>query len=187
VLLSILLVALQVSAASAAVHREPDSSPVLTGKVSRVIDGDTVDVVLASGLIRVRLQGIDAPERNQPGGRAAQRWLQKRLQGRVVYLEPVSQDRYDRMVAVVFDGEVDINQELVTAGYAWAYRRYMKRSNAELCSLEFAARKARIGLWSRSQSDWIAPWEWRHLKTRADPTDYSRETAGSCAAAIGKK
>jgi endonuclease YncB( thermonuclease family) len=166
VLLSILLVVLQVPAASAAVHREPDPSPVLTGKVSRVIDGDTVDVVLVSGLIRVRLHGIDAPERNQPGGRAAQRWLQKRLQGRVVDLEPVSQDRYDRMVAAVFDGEVDINRELVTAGYAWAYRRYLRRSDWQLCVAEREARAAGRGLWRLAPANRRAPWEYRHTRGR---------------------
>jgi endonuclease YncB( thermonuclease family) len=165
-LLSALFVTPQVPAATVAMHREPDPSPVLTGKVSRVIDGDTVDVLLASGLIRVRLQGIDAPERNQPGGREAQHWLQKRLQGRVVDLEPVLQDRYDRLVAVVFDGEADINRELVAAGYAWAYRRYLRRSDWPLCVAEREARAAGRGLWRLAPVNRRAPWEYRHTRGR---------------------
>src|SRR5512132_197865 len=74
---------------------------VLPGKVTRVIDGDTIDVLLSTGLIRVRLQGVDAPERDQPGGREAQQWLRRRLIDHAVQLEPISQDRYERMVAIV--------------------------------------------------------------------------------------
>jgi endonuclease YncB( thermonuclease family) len=131
--------------------------PRLQGTVTRVLDGDTIDVELASGPIRVRLNGIDAPEKNQPMGAEATLTLSKLVNSKTVLLEPFEQDKYDRMIATVYLGDRNINVEMVTLGYAWAYRRYMKSANRELCSLEFAARKAHLGIWSRPTSDWIAP------------------------------
>ena len=55
--------------------------------------------------IRVRLHGVDAPERDQPSGREASEWLRQRVQDREVLLEPVTQDRYERMVAIVYRDE----------------------------------------------------------------------------------
>src|ERR1700716_4371915 len=83
--------------------------PVLIGTVTRVVDGDTLVVQLSSGPIRVRLYGIDAPEHNQPGGREATDALSALVAGARVELEPVSQDRYGRMVAHVFRGSLDVN------------------------------------------------------------------------------
>lgn len=160
--------------------------PTLLGTVTRVLDADTADVQLSSGSIRVRFNGIDAPERNQPMGHEATAALTKLIGGKQVQVEPFQQDKYDRMIGNVFVGGVNVNEELVKQGYAWAYRKYLKRETANLCDLEDAARQARRGIWSLPASDWIAPWDWRHLKTRADPTDYSHETAALCRAAIGR-
>ena len=162
-------------------------TPRLQGTVIRVIDGNTIEVELKNGPIRVQLSGIDAPESDQPVGTEATLTLAKLIDGKVVLLEVSEQkDSYDRMIAEVHLGDRNINLEMVALGYAWADRPNMKRSTSELCSLEFAARKAHIGLWSRPVSDWIAPWEWRKLEKRSHPSDYSHETAGACAAAIGK-
>lgn len=161
--------------------------PTLPGTVTRVLDADTADIQLASGPIRVRFNGIDAPEKNQPMGQEATAALIKMIGGKQVQVEPFQQDKYDRMVGNVFVGDLNVNEELVRQGYAWAYRKYMKRENSRLCDFEDAARQAHRGVWSLPQSDWIAPWDWRHLKTRANPTDYSHETAALCRAAVGKR
>lgn len=166
-----------------AVARE--AAPVLAGKVMRVIDGDTIDVLLASGRIRVRLHGVDAPERNQPGGGASTKWLTQQLGNQAVQLEPVSQDQYERMVAVVHRDGRNINQDLVKAGHAWAYRRYMRRSERELCSMEERARRARVGLWGAKAAR--APWEFRATSGKGPFSDYSRSTAADCRKAIGKR
>ena len=158
---------------------------VLAGKVTRVIDGDTIDVLLASGPIRVRLQGIDAPERNQPGGAAATAWLTKQLRDQQVLLEPVSQDQYDRMVAVVHLQDRNINRELVQQGQAWAYRSYLRRSDAQLCEIEERARRARLGLWATSPAH--APWEYRATKGEGPFTSYARSTAEECRKASGRR
>src|SRR6187402_2566376 len=144
------------------------STALLPGKVTRVIDGDTIDVLLASGRIRVRLHGIDAPERNQAGGAAATAWLVQRVVDRPVQLEPVSQDQYGRMVAIVHDGRVSINRELVLRGHAWAYRRYLRRGDHELCAVEDTARRGRRGLWSATAH---APWEFRATSGTGPYTD----------------
>lgn len=161
-----------------------DAGPVLAGKVTRIIDGDTIDVLLSSGRIRVRLHGVDAPERNQPGGSAASAWLTQQLGNKPVQLEPVSQDQYDRMVAVVLREDRNINRELVQAGHAWAYRRYMRRSERELCALEERARRERAGLWAAAAR---APWEFRATNGKGPFTNHGKSTAADCRKAIGRR
>jgi micrococcal nuclease len=168
----------QVHAASSPDHAEA----FLAGKVTRVIDGDTIDVLLASGRIRVRLHGVDAPERDQPGGAAATSWLTEMLSNQAVLLEPVSQDQYDRMVAVVHLRDRNINRELVAAGHAWAYRQYMRRSDGELCSAEEQARQKGAGLWAEPAH---APWEFRATSGKGPFSDYRKDADASCRQAAG--
>lgn len=179
----VLLICSALGSAHAASVRS-DTAAVLTGKVTRVIDGDTIDVLLSSGLIRVRLHGVDAPERDQPGGAAATSWLAEQLPDRQVLLEPISQDQYDRMVAVVHLQDRNINRELVQTGHAWAYRQYMRRSDAGLCSLEQQARIRRSGLWAAAA---VAPWEYRATNGRGPFTSFDGSTARQCSRAIGRR
>jgi endonuclease YncB( thermonuclease family) len=86
-------------------------------------------------------------------------WLGQQLRDRQVLLEPVSQDQYERMVAVVRLEHRNINRELVSQGHAWVYRRYMRRSDRELYSLEDGARRQQAGLWAADFPH--APWEHR--------------------------
>jgi endonuclease YncB( thermonuclease family) len=174
----------QVEAGSAAARlRLPyESSPVLPGKVSRITDGDTIQVTLGSGPITVRLASIDAPERGQPGGRDATAALKARLQGRQVGLEVLEQrDGFDRAVAIVWLGDENVNEWLVRQGHAWAFRgRYLH--DARYCVLERAARADRAGLWGRAERNY-APWEWRHVRPGQYDRlkDYERETVEECA------
>jgi micrococcal nuclease len=142
-------------------------------------------VLLASGPIRVRLHGIDAPESDQQGGSAATAWLAKQLRDQQVLLEPVSQDQYERMVAVVHLRDRNINRELVQQGHAWAYRSYLRRSDAELCEIEARARRARLGLWATSPAR--APWEYRATAGKGPFTSYGKSTAEECRKAIGRQ
>jgi endonuclease YncB( thermonuclease family) len=156
---------------------------VLSGKVTRIVDGDTLDVLLGSGRIRVRLHGIDAPERDQPGGREARRWLQRRLIDHSVQLQPVSQDRYERMVAIVQAGGSVVNEELLQAGHAWAYRHYLRRADHSYCDMEERARRARLGLWAGAKPH--APWQYRQTRGNGPFADFTHETARSCRRAAG--
>lgn len=156
--------------------------PVLIGTVTHVFDGDSMVVQLDSGPVTVRLDSIDTPEHDQPWGRQAAAALAGRVDGQRVALEVVTQDRYDRLVAVVFYGEQNVNAWLVERGDAWAYRRYL--GDDEYCVWEDAARAARRGLWSLPSTDWRAPWEWRARQRgqAAAFTDYSGESAADCIA-----
>lgn len=156
-------------------------TPRLPGTVKRVIDGDTLEVLLTSGPIRVRLYGVDAPERNQPGGTEATRALTTLVDGKRVQIEPQNQDRYNRMVGVVYLGNRDINGAMIERGHAWAYRRYLRRSETQYCKLEQSARSRQLGVWAGQA---VAPWRWR---TRERSAQNVAETAATCAAALGRR
>lgn len=158
----------------------------LPGRVTRIVDADTIEVRLATGSMRVRLHAIDAPELDQPWGPEATQALSKMILGKQVALEPFEQDRYDRLVATVFVGGVDVNADLVRLGHAWAFRPEMTTADTQLCDLEGQARAARRGLWSLALDQVEAPWEWRRTTTLKSITDYSTQTAADCIAAIGE-
>lgn len=127
-----------------------------TAKVIKIADGDTITVMLPDcRKIRVRLYGIDCPEKKQPYGRVATRFTADRVGNREVEITSMGHDRYGRMVAIVDD----LNEALMAAGLAWVYPRYCK---APLCEnwkrIEARAREAKSGLWGDTH---IPPWEWR--------------------------
>jgi endonuclease YncB( thermonuclease family) len=162
-----------------------DATPTLAGRVLRVIDGDSLQVQLSSGPMEVRLHAVDTPEYNQPGGREAARALGQRLpRGTAVFIEPVEQDRYARMVAVVYLGDENVNLWLVAQGHAWVYRQYT--SERDYCVLEDEARTARRGLWSRPAPDWVAPWDWRRRQRDGsfNPPARAAETLATCLQAL---
>ena len=167
-----------------------EPAAVLQGVVVGVVDGDTADVRLASGMIRVRFHAIDAPESGQPHGKSAKAALSKLIYGREVQVEPIEQDRYDRLVARLWLEEPgraarDINAEMVKSGHAWTYRRYA--DDPAYCAYEKAARDLGRGLWRLPTDQWVAPWEWRRRKSLGGRfTDYSQETVAACVAALGR-
>ncbi|MDR1656381.1 MAG: thermonuclease family protein [Deltaproteobacteria bacterium] len=132
------------------------------GKVERVIDGDTISVLTTDyERIRIRLYGIDAPEKKQNGGAESSRALSKLIDGRQVQVEVEDVDRYNRLVALVtFKGSL-INLKLVEDGQAWVYDRYCIRQYVcqKFKEAEKRARQAGVGLW-RDQNA-IAPWDYR--------------------------
>ena len=145
-----------------------------TAKVLRVVDGDTVHVVNKAGKkFKVRLTGIDAPEKNQPYGLASTFKLTEMLINKWVLLKSkpndgnlYSIDRYNRVLAKVILDERDINLAQVSSGYAWHFKRYQKQQSLidrELYSqAELYAKKNELGLWSEKKP--IAPWKWRKIK-----------------------
>lgn len=163
----------------------PENQAVLVGHVTKVVDGDTLDVQLSSGLIRVRLHGIDAPEKTQPHGNVATATLSTLVLNKQVQIEPFEQDRYERLIGIIYIDDLNVNAELVSRGHAWAFRRYMRKADAALCKLEADARSAKRGLWSARSDEIEAPWEWRNKKLKL-VTDFSTETESDCVAAIGQ-
>ena len=180
---------LLLSLASAA--GEPPKSPApMPATVTKVNDGDSIEVRFATGAGRVRLSAIDSPEHDQPYGPESSVALKSLLPvGSAVELEIVTQDQFRRIVAIVWlvDGGVrmNVNERMLRDGQAWAYRRYMR--DARFCDLEADARAAKRGLWAQPVGDWIYPPEWRLLKNgeiRALPTPYL-ETRETCVAVLG--
>jgi endonuclease YncB( thermonuclease family) len=162
------------------------SNPVLVGRVIKVTDGDTIKVQLASGPINVRFDSMDAPESNQPHGAASKAALARLVANRQVELDVVSQDRYERLVATVYVGDLNVNERMVKDGHAWAYREYLK--DRDYCRWEDQARRQKRGLWALAPSSWIYPSDWRRLRRGRTDTvrDFSRETVERCIASIGE-
>lgn len=133
------------------------------GRVVGVADGDTVTVLHRGAQVRVRLHGIDCPERGQPFSTRAKRLTSDLAFGRTVTVIPKRQDRYRRLVAeVVLPDGRSLNRELVGAGMAWHFTRYSK--DERLARAEREARAARRGLWSEGRA--VAPWEYRAERRR---------------------
>ena len=132
-----------------------------TGRVVKVMDGDTVEVLVERTPVKVRLQGIDSPESHQAFGQKAKQYALELMAGKDVRVEVQGQDRYGRTLGEVFlsDGH-SANQMLVGAGYAWWYRKYSQ--DRRLGTLEAEARAARRGLWVDPSP--VPPWEWRKAK-----------------------
>jgi endonuclease YncB( thermonuclease family) len=104
----------------------------LSGRVVGVVDGDTVDLLTDSKqLIRVRLAGIDAPERRQPFGSVAKNVLSELVFSQQAALEGERKDRYGPLVAKVIVGGQDANLRLVRLGYAWHFKRYQTEQSGE--------------------------------------------------------
>ncbi len=115
-----------------------------TGRVVGVSDGDTITVLHDGKGERIRLHGIDCPEKRQAFGNRAKQFTSKLVFGETVTVEVVDRDRYGRTVAEVLlpDGR-SLNRELVRAGFAWMYRRYT--NDQSLSDLEEEARVAGVG------------------------------------------
>ena len=133
----------------------------LTGKVVSIADGDTLTLLVDKNQIKVRLEGIDTPERAQPFGRKAGQALAKKVFGKVIQVDDLGRDRYGRTLGIVRLGKRNVNLELVREGWAWWYRKYAPK-NKELAAAEAAARKAKLGLWADAKP--IPPWDWRQTE-----------------------
>jgi len=138
----------------------PSLSWAWSGQVVGVTDGDTITVLHEGRGEKIRLYGIDCPEKRQAFGTRAKEATSALVFGKVVEVEPVNVDRYGRTVALVTVGTTLVNEELVREGFAWVYTRYCKRSVCRAWGLlEEEAREARRGLWADPY--WVPPWEFR--------------------------
>ncbi|ELF6528460.1 thermonuclease family protein [Salmonella enterica] len=141
------------------------SWPVLSadihGRVIRVLDGDTIEVMASREAVRVRLVNIDAPEKKQNYGRWSTDMMKSLVAGKTVTATYFQRDRYGRILGQVYapDG-MNVNQFLVRAGAAWVYEQY--NTDPVLPVLQNEARQQKRGLWS--DADPVPPWIWRHRK-----------------------
>lgn len=150
---------------STAIHAE-----IIHGRVDRVIDGDTLQVITADDEIRVRIRGIDAPEADQEFGGEARIALDKLVNGRAVILNTEQKDRYGRVLASVAVNGNDVGLFMLERGFAWFYATYGLQIPAEwryaYKTAEADARAGQIGLWQSSGA--VPPWAWRKNKREVD-------------------
>lgn len=138
----------------------PETKPATnTGdKVIAVKDGDTIELLRNGETIKVRLYGVDSPEKEQDFGQRARQYTSDLAFGKFVRLIEHNKDRYGRTVGTIIlpDGR-NLNEELVKNGFAWHYKDYSKDKN--LANLESDARRFKRGLWAAPNP--IAPWDYR--------------------------
>ncbi len=135
---------------------------------ARVVDGDTLQVAGK----RIRLEGIDAPERAQTCprkwvgtwscGKAATRWLERFIAGRHVRCRQVGRDKYGRVIGICYAGKDEINSVMVREGLAWAFVKYSERYIGE----EAAARRDRKGIWTGAGRKRFAQKAWAYREQR---------------------
>ena len=137
----------------------------LLGKVIHVQDGDSITVLDETHTQhKIRLSGIDAPERRQAFGNVAKESLAEQVAGQSVAVEWDKVDRYGRKVGKVLLGGLDSNLVQVKRGLAWHYKQYQREQSPtdrqSYAAAEAEAREAKLGLWRDAEP--MPPWEFRH-------------------------
>lgn len=141
------------------------SGETFQGRVVGVSDGDTITVLDSSNKQhKVRLSGIDAPEKSQAYGQRSKQSLSVLVFGKPVDVETTKRDRYGREIGKVLTAGLDVNLEQVRLGLAWHYKAYEREQPPQdretYNAAEQVARKAREGLWQDPAP--VPPWEYRH-------------------------
>jgi endonuclease YncB( thermonuclease family) len=153
-------------------------------RVIGVTDGDTVTVLDSNEIPhKIRLAGIDAPEKGQPFGDRSRQSLSRWVYDKTVRIEWSKLDKYGRMVAVVrvappegcaaspCPATLDVNLAQIAAGFAWHYKQYEEEQDRQdrqaYSNAEQHAREQKLGLWKDSHP--VPPWEWRHGPPRKPP------------------
>jgi endonuclease YncB( thermonuclease family) len=129
-------------------------------KVIHITDGDTITVLNdAKEQIKIRLNGIDCPEKAQAYGSKAKQFTKDLVAGQPVTIQAYGTDRYGRTIGDVIlkDGR-NLSQELVKAGYAWWFFKYS--DDEQLGKLEVQAKIEKVGLWKDKNP--VPPWIFRH-------------------------
>jgi endonuclease YncB( thermonuclease family) len=153
----------------------PEYADTLVGRVVRAVDGDTVYVLdAAQEQHKVRLSGIDAPERKQPFGTKSKEHLAELVAGQDIEVAWTNTDRWRRLIGTVWVASPDCRSEpcpktldaglgLLTSGLAWHYKKYAHEQAEEdgerYAFAEEEARAKRAGLWN--EPDPVPPWQWR--------------------------
>jgi endonuclease YncB( thermonuclease family) len=137
----------------------------LRGKVVHIADGDTLTILTnANQQVKIRLAGIDTPEKAQPFRNKAKQALAALTFQKPALIQVETKDQYGRTVGTVIVNGSDVNAELVRQGMAWVYRKYT--NDQKLYKLEAEAKKAKRGLWATEHP--IEPWLWRKGKRTVD-------------------
>jgi micrococcal nuclease len=158
---SSLLCIFLVSASCRSKTRYSANNDIISGKVIGITDGDTFTLLTeAKHQEKIRLYGIDCPEKKQAFGLVAKQKLSQIIFGKQVRVEFKTYDRWKRVVGVVFQDSENINEAMLQYGLAWHFKKY--DNNAEWTSMEENARNKKVGLWVDPNP--TPPWQSRKTK-----------------------
>lgn len=165
------------------------TTPALQGRVVGVTDGDTVKVLVDDKPVTVRLFAIDAPEttchawnnaeadkhcvdRGQPYAKDAKQYLSSLVLGKIVKVSPTGELAQQRTVATLWVGDLDVNLEMVKAGYACHYMTYARRHQtpeqfAAYARAEQSAREHKAGQWQNAAAR--CGWQYRNEQRHQAP------------------
>lgn len=138
-----------------------------TGRVVKISDGDSVTVLDNNKVQhRIRLTGIDAPERNQAFGSRSKQSLSELIFSKTVTVSTNKRDRYGRILGKIYVNGIDVNKEQIRRGMAWHgyIRDQTVADRIAYADTEKSARKNQRGLWV--DPDPVPPWKWRRLKKK---------------------
>lgn len=143
------------------------ASGAFSGRVVKIVDGDTIDVLTSDKQpVRVRLAGIDAPERKQAFGLKSKETLAELVGGKAVIVSWNKKDRDGRIIGKVMLGDQDICLEQIRRGMAWHFKKYEREQSAAdrvaYARAEVRARERAVGLWSEKSPE--APWDRRRAR-----------------------
>jgi len=140
----------------------------ISGKVISIVDGDTYDILVkGKRTIRIRMEGIDAPEKGMPFYQVSKNYLGKLCFNKNVKVDITGTDEYYRYIGFTYlkDG-TELSHKMIEAGYAWHFKKY--NSDSDLSELEMKARNSKSGLWVINNQ--IPPWTVRTLHNKGIST-----------------
>ena len=141
---------------------KPGEEGVFYGPLIGIVDGDTFKAKVQGVVMKCRLEGVDAPEHDQPYGAISTNVLREIIGGRDLVLVFSDVDHYGRIVAQAWVGNLDVNAEMVRRGAAWSESEYAP--DERLYLLEQEARDRKVGLWVLPLKDRVPPSAWRGEK-----------------------
>jgi len=138
----------------------------LTGKVIHIADGDTVTIIANNSQHRIRLLGIDAPEKTQAYGKQSRVALNRAINGKYVTVEWNKRDDYGRIIGKVVYNGIDINLQQIQKGMAWHYTYFEREQEPEdrsrYAQAEYQAQRDKLGLWQDAKP--TPPWQYRRSR-----------------------
>lgn len=158
----IIVSGLTITALANPVTASPTSEPSYEAKVIAITDGDTIKVLTnTKEQVKIRIYGIDAPEKKQAFGSKAKDFLSSLIFGSTVTVKPTGKDIYGRTIARIYNADRDIGLAMIECGYAWWYKQYSKKETDYKRAQE-RAKKQQLGLWADSNP--IEPSKFRKHK-----------------------
>ena len=140
------------------------NAATLQGKVIGVADGDTLTLLDdQKNQHKIRLQGIDAPEKAQAFGNKSKQSLHEMVHGKEVFVDVQKKDKYGRSVGKILVNQTDACLEQIKRGMAWHYKQYANEQSPEdrdvYAQAESTARAQSLGLWKDKSP--TPPWAFR--------------------------